>query len=154
VRTELTERITELTNTLGALRQHQFANPHHCYVCEKIGPCEHLPSPNRPIGLSELQQQVAEWHQREFRTDGTHHNGLLTGLVVCEEAGEVARCLAKRGQGIRGSYEHWTEELRKEIADVIIATTSLAAENDIDVAAAVGERWAVVGARKFASEAQ
>jgi hypothetical protein len=70
---------------------------------------------------------------------------------MAEEAGEVARCVLKRSQGVRGTAEHWTEELKKEIGDVVITAYALCAHEGFDLEEVVKSRWEVVGARRFAT---
>ena len=104
------------------------------------------------LTIGDLQGRINHWQQREFRPNGEAPNPLADALVICEEAGEVARCAVKAHQNIRGGPEHWNAELRKELADVIIATLAAFSNAGIDATEAIEERWAVVGARKFASK--
>ena len=103
------------------------------------------------MNLTDIQASVHEWQEREFRPLSPR-NALADGLVLCEEAGEVARCLVKREQKIRGTAEHWTEELAKEMCDVVITVIALAGNEGIDLESALIARWNEVGARKFATE--
>lgn len=74
-------------------------------------------------------------------------------LNIAEEAGEVARAVLKRVQGIRGTHEHWTTEIRKEAADVMISLMCLAQIEGFDLGEAVDERWDTVIARDMAKHA-
>ena len=62
-------------------------------------------------------------------------------LSVGEESGEVLRAILKRAQAIRGTYEYWTEEIRKEAGDVIISLMCLAEMEGFDLDKAVDDRW-------------
>lgn len=73
--------------------------------------------------------------------NGLEENTVHQALNVAEEAGEVARAVLKRVQGIRGTYEHWTDEIRKEAADVMISLMCLAQIEGWDLGMAVDERW-------------
>jgi NTP pyrophosphatase (non-canonical NTP hydrolase) len=97
--------------------------------------------------MSARQDQIREWHRREFPTETVEQ----VALVVAEEAGEVARCIVKGAQGIRGGTEHWDAELPKEAADVVIALYALAALKGWDLDEAIEDRWWTVGARRFAT---
>jgi len=79
-----------------------------------------------------------------LRRNGLEENPQHQALNIAEEAGEVARAVLKRVQGIRGSYEHWTEEIRTEAADVLISLMCLAEIEGWDLGDAVDERWNVV----------
>lgn len=68
------------------------------------------------------------------------HHGELHGLCLAEEAGEACRAIVKGLQGIRGTTEFWEEELRKELGDVVMAATGIAAHYGIDLDEAVAER--------------
>lgn len=101
-----------------------------------------------PLTLSDLQQQVSTWHDREFPDE---HGNQLPALVLCEEAGEVARAVVKGAQGIRGTAAEWLDNLGDELADVVIAACSVAASSGLDLGVVVRDRWSAVGARRFAT---
>lgn len=105
-----------------------------------------------PNGVRLPQAEIAEWHRREFPSSDPAETQLMAQvLVLAEEVGEVARCVVKARQGIRGGADHWKAELVKEMGDVVIALCAAADMADIDLSAAVSDRWAVVGQRKFAT---
>jgi NTP pyrophosphatase (non-canonical NTP hydrolase) len=74
---------------------------------------------------------------------------LERGLLLAEETGELCRALLKRHQRIRGSYEDWSGEVRKEAADVAIGLLALAYLEGFSLENAVAERWRHVSARDF-----
>lgn len=97
--------------------------------------------------LARFQNQVRDWHRANFDPQPD-----LGALVVCEEAGELARAVIKGVQGVRGGKARWEAEKRKEAADVIISTIAFCCENDIDVVDAIRHRWETVGQRVTSSE--
>ncbi len=66
----------------------------------------------------------------------------IRALVVAEEAGEVSRAVLKSEQGIRGTPDYWATELREELAGVVIAAASCAAQWGIDLDQAVADQIA------------
>lgn len=64
----------------------------------------------------------------------------IRALVVAEEAGEVSRAVLKAEQGIRGSEDYWRDELVNELAGVVIAAASCAAQWGIDLETAVAQQ--------------
>lgn len=75
-------------------------------------------------------------------------------LVIAEEAGEVCRAVLKREQGIRGTSEEWTAELRKELGDLIITAHALAGFEGWDLDEVVAERWATIARRDWRADPQ
>lgn len=102
-----------------------------------------------------LQKEILEWQRREFHPQPTQQQDIDGQfLVLAEEVGEVARCLAKGRQNIRGGTAHWAAEMRKESGDVYIALAALAAFAGFDLVDAVNDRWTTVSQRKFRTEAK
>lgn len=100
-----------------------------------------------PFELSDLQAEVAEWHRREFPKAKPE----WLALIVCEEAGEVARAVLKMAQGIRTETD-WQAELEKESADVLVALCALADRFGFDLGQAWNERfYGTVSRRRFAT---
>ena len=100
--------------------------------------------------LTTLQDDVQQWVVRNFGTD----NELATVVGLVEEVGEMCRAVVKRSQGIRGSEEEWTAELRKESADVLIKLCDIAQFNGFSLAEAVAERWGKVRQRDWRADPQ
>lgn len=73
----------------------------------------------------------------------------VTTLGLVEEVGELCRAILKRDQGIRGSYDEWTAEIRKELGDVLIKLLDVADTAGFDLAEAAADRWSVVSQRDF-----
>jgi NTP pyrophosphatase (non-canonical NTP hydrolase) len=94
---------------------------------------------------SDLQSQIETWCRDRF---GDDPDPKADGLIIAEEAGEVCRAILKRQHGQRGgTFEHWSAEIRKEAADVVIALYSLAANEGFDLDEAIRDRWAEVSQR-------
>lgn len=79
------------------------------------------------------QAEIGEWQSREFRPDGQPPNWFSDTLIIAEETGEVCRCFVKRQQNIRGGSDHWDEELRKELGDVVITVLAFGENWGLDV---------------------
>lgn len=97
------------------------------------------------LTIGELQQQVNEWHTRNFPRQSV----AINQVVLTEEVGELSRAIAKLDAGIRGTKEEWIVEARKEIGDVIISLMSVATSLDIDAEQAVADKWATVSQRNW-----
>ena len=65
---------------------------------------------------SSLQQEIYAWHRRNYPKD----NVIQSLLGIEEEIGELNRAELKQFGNIRGSWESWQEEKKKEIGDVLI----------------------------------
>jgi NTP pyrophosphatase (non-canonical NTP hydrolase) len=114
----------------------------------KVGPPARLIQSTRErTAMGMMQQEVAEWHRREFPDAKPE----WLALIVCEEAGEVARAVLKKAQGIRTETD-WSKELEKEAADVLVALLALADRFGFDLEQAWAERFfGTVSQRRFAS---
>lgn len=102
-----------------------------------------LPSPGSRAGgylrdLRALQSEVAPWSQRNF--PGTSLG--IASLGYFEEAGELARCIVKMEQGIRGTREQWLAEAAKEIGDNFIKLVDIADRLGLDAHKCAWDRWA------------
>lgn len=91
---------------------------------------------------------VAEWTLRNFG----EHDAPETVLGLAEETGELCRAALKRDQGIRGTHEQWTAEIRKEVGDVVIKAHDLAGVEGFDLDDAVAERWAEISQRDWTTD--
>lgn len=97
--------------------------------------------------LSRLQDEVAEWHAREL---SPNPNPLATAAKVCEEAGELVGAVIKFGER-RDDGTDWNAETRKEMGDVLISLCMAAQAQGWSLRDVVGERWATVSQRTFAT---
>lgn len=97
------------------------------------------------------QTEIGLWIEKNFPGDTGLPNRAL-GLV--EEVGELSRAIVKREQGIRGSYEEWTEEMRKELGDVFIKLNDVAEAAGFDLATCATLRWMDVRERNWVANPQ
>lgn len=77
------------------------------------------------------------------------------GLALAEEAGEVARAIlkrehARRGEGDRNKERDWTENLRKELSQVVVVAMSIAQHEGFSLGDAVLEEINALDARREA----
>lgn len=98
------------------------------------------------MDMQRMQAQVGRWAEHNF----SHNNTIeACGLGLGEEAGEALRAILKRSQKIRGTYEEWTRELQKELADVFIKLCHAAELEGIDLEDVILTRWIEVKNRDF-----
>lgn len=93
------------------------------------------------------QEQVAAWVAHNFPDDTPE----TVVLGLAEETGEVCRASLKRFQGIRGTREEWSAEIRKECADVLLKLYHVAVVEGFDLGEALDERWAEISKRDWQS---
>ena len=89
------------------------------------------------MDLREYQQRVGEWLDEKL----PHTTVPLQALVLCEEAGEAARAVAKMELGTRGTREQWMKELEDEVGGTFAALLCLCHKVGIDLQAAVEVQW-------------
>lgn len=106
------------------------------------------------MNLKTLQSEVAEWSNYNFRSSNTDGDVLSSATGVAEETGEMMRCVRKAYQGIRGTKEEWYKEAEKEAADIVISLCDLCAKMEIDLDAALQERWLNVKKRDWVKNPQ
>lgn len=84
---------------------------------------------NKPITLSEVQQQADEW----IRTYGVRYFNELTNMaVLTEEVGELARVIA-RTYGEQSFKEGEEPNLAEEMADVLWVLVCMANQTGVDL---------------------
>jgi len=98
--------------------------------------------------VEELQAEMEAWLDHNFPDE----DPVLTALGLMEEVGEVARCLVKRRQLIRGTIAEWNTELEKELGDVFIKLVHLCVVEGLDLAEVVLCRWAVIRERDMIAD--
>lgn len=102
------------------------------------------------LDLDKLQAEVKEWSVRNF--GDPQGDTRSSALVVNEEAGEVARAVVKKRQGIRGTDAEWDAKLMEESADTVIALCELAGIAGFSLQTVIAERWGVVRNRDFVTD--
>src|ERR1035437_3462457 len=76
-----------------------------------------------------LQNEIVAWHRRNYPT-GTAIRDLIS---VEEELGELNRAELKQAGEIRGTWEHWQEEKKKEAGDVLIGIINFCGHCNINI---------------------
>lgn len=94
------------------------------------------------------QAAVHAWSVRNF---GELPQAVIT-LGLAEEVGELCRAVLKRDQGIRGTHEEWSAEIRKELGDCVIKLLDIAAYEGVDLTEAFYDRWGDVGRRNWVAD--
>jgi len=92
-----------------------------------------------------INKEIANWVENNFRAET---RATIT-LGIAEEAGEVCRAVLKQQQGIRGTYEEWDEEIKKELADVYIKLVHLASFIGWDLSKLIETRWIEIQKRDW-----
>jgi NTP pyrophosphatase (non-canonical NTP hydrolase) len=98
------------------------------------------------------QEPLAEWQERELPCEDVARQKLRLALGAAEECGEVARCVLKGDQGIRGGAAVWKEKLGGELGDVVVYLIQLASAEGLDFEACVDGSIRKVLARRFATK--
>ena len=101
--------------------------------------------------MERWQGPLAEWQARELPCEDKARQVLRLALGVSEEAGEVARCVLKADQQIRGGAEAWRARLGGEIGDVVVYLLQLASVEGLDFEECVEGAVSKVLARRFAT---
>lgn len=95
--------------------------------------------------LKRVQQEQVEWVRHNFG----NRPAWYPILGCMEELGELAHSFLKREQGIKGSHEQHTADIRDALADVVIFLCDVASSQGVDLDAALAETWAMVRQRDF-----
>lgn len=100
-------------------------------------------------GCYPSQTDISEWTYRNF---GHEINPLVNALGLCEEVGELCRALIKREQLVRGTYDEWTAEIRKELGDIFIKLVDTADRLGFDLMTVAVLRWYTIRERDFRAD--
>jgi NTP pyrophosphatase (non-canonical NTP hydrolase) len=96
-------------------------------------------------GLNYLQHQRDDWVAANFGDKDT----LVTSIMgAVEEVGELAHHWLKREQGIRGTAEEHTAEIRDAVADCIIYLMGVASHEGFELGTVVEETWREVVSKR------
>lgn len=106
--------------------------------------------PEPPRKVPTIQKEVSRWWRHNF--GDTPH--IIAAVGLAEETGEVMRAFLKRDQGIRGTREEWTAELRKEYGDVLIKCIEGCDREGWNVVEVLADRWAEIRTRDFKANAR
>jgi NTP pyrophosphatase (non-canonical NTP hydrolase) len=94
--------------------------------------------PNTPFGIAALgtSEEMGEMAEIGARI-----------LDLVAQWGHASRAIVKGDQDIRGGKEKWLAQLPKELADCFIKICDVANRSNIDLEAAILDRWDVVSQR-------
>jgi len=95
--------------------------------------------------LSRIQLEQRAWVLHNFG----EREAWQPLLGVQEEVGELAHAFLKRHQGIRGTHEEHTADIRDAVADIIIFLMDFASAEGIDVREVLDETWQKVRQRDW-----
>lgn len=94
--------------------------------------------------LDKMQELIGFHVDRLWPGEGIE----IAALSLCEEAGEVARAVAKRAHKTRGSQEKWTANLRTEIGQVVGVCMDIARREGFSVADVMAETLGALAMRE------
>jgi len=89
------------------------------------------------VTLRELQTQTHLWREAKYPGTSLEHRALKVG----EEAGEVQRCVTRAAEGRSGGTP---ADLRREVADLVIAACGVASGAGFDLSDALRDRLAEI----------
>lgn len=98
-----------------------------------------------PASMDAIQADITAWQIYNF----PNSTEMQVYCGMGEEVGEVLRAVTKRSDGIRGTREDWTRELKKELGDVLIKCFDAARYEGWSLQEVLEERWAVVRERDW-----
>lgn len=107
------------------------------------------PAAFEETGCYPSQEDISEW---TFRNFGHVLSPAINALGLCEEVGELCRALIKREQLVRGDYEEWTGEIRKELGDIFIKLVDTADRLGFDLMTVAVLRWQTIRQRDFRAD--
>jgi NTP pyrophosphatase (non-canonical NTP hydrolase) len=99
------------------------------------------------VNLDTLQREAREWRRENFPEES--RTAPLQALGVCEEAGELAHCILKMEQGIRGSRDYHRLNAADAVGDIIIYLTGLCDNLGLSLSACVQDAWIQVKQRDW-----
>ena len=97
------------------------------------------------MGLNQIQNEVAEWTNRNF-PNNTYVEPLLG---VGEEYGELLHAILKTRQGIRGTEAEHREAELDSVGDLLIYLLDYAARRNFDLEGVLALTWAKVKQRDW-----
>jgi NTP pyrophosphatase (non-canonical NTP hydrolase) len=92
-----------------------------------------------------INAEIWNWDSLNFPNESR----VSITLGIGEECGELQRAVLKQFQGIRGTYEEWDEEIKKEIGDIFIKLGQLAGFCGWDLDDLIEDRWYEIKQRNW-----
>src|SRR5690349_11211377 len=116
----------------------------------------HLVMETNELSLREIQAQIREWADRNFKNNTSKATGAELGSVapllgIVEEAGELSHCVLKRHEGIRGYDDDakYTTDRDDALADILVYLCDFAGREGVDLLSALNKTWARVRQRDW-----
>lgn len=103
------------------------------------------------MDLNELQRRRDAWVEKNF---GHNYKPIHSVLGAIEEMGELCHHILKREQGIRGSKEFHSEEIKDAVGDIIIFLAGVATHEGFYYGDVVAEVWEKVESRDWTKNKQ
>lgn len=92
-----------------------------------------------------MQKEVFAWRQQAFDCPPTL---LLQAAKMAEEAGEVIGAVVKKLQRVKQDTD-WSEEIKKEMADLMFVMFVVAELEGFDLLENAGEQWKTVSQKDY-----
>lgn len=111
--------------------------------------------------LREIQTEIGKWSKKNFGNNISKATGqalfstnALLGII--EETGELAHCVLKRHQGIRGYDDDlkYTTERDDAIADILVYLCDFSCREGVDLQEVLNKVWAKVQKRDWEKNQQ
>jgi len=116
---------------------------------------EEKPVGSNKVKLSDMQKEIYNWSTHNFgRPQIRFHVNSFLGVV--EEVGELAHCILKASQGIRGSFSEHVDKAADAIGDIIVYLLDFTEGNKdifkVDVDYILARVWARVKQRDWTTD--
>ena len=147
-------QLEELVNLVaGGIRESANMSTFHAraeYIMALIN--EETAKTGNKVKLSDMQKEVYRWSTKNFgRPQIRFHVNSFLGVV--EEVGELAHCILKASQGIRGSFSEHVDKAADAIGDIIVYLLDFTEGNKaifkVDVDYILARVWARVKHRDW-----
>jgi len=92
-----------------------------------------------------INAEIGNWTSLNFPNE----TRISIALGIAEETGELCRAVLKQFTGIRGTFEEWDEEIKKELGDVYIKLGHLANFCGWDLDELIKIRWTEISQRDW-----
>jgi NTP pyrophosphatase (non-canonical NTP hydrolase) len=102
------------------------------------------------IDLEKIQNEIGEWSVRNFGETGADEK--IFGMV--EEIGELCHSFLKRKQGIRGTAEEHTENIKDALGDFCVYAMDYCSKEGISFEECIQTTWDKVIQRDWVKNKQ
>lgn len=109
------------------------------------------------VKLSDMQKEIYSWSTKNFgRPQLRFHVNSFLGVV--EEVGELAHCMLKASQGIRGSFSGHVDKAADAVGDIVVFLLDFVEGNKdifkVDVDYILARVWTRVQNRDFIRDSE